>query len=123
MPIRIESLGAGDLKQRVRFENRELVDDGYGNPVSGEWQTQFSRAARIELSKGGEGIIAARLQGTFPTLAIVRYDSLTKTITPEWRMIEVLGDDTEVVYAIHQADDMERRRRWITILCEAGVSV
>lgn len=110
---------AGDLRDRLRFEQRAVLDDGYGNPVSGEFAEQFSRWAEVKPMRGGEDVLAARLQGTQPIMIRVRYDSLTKTITPEWRAVDVRNG---TVYAIRTAVDMERRRMWIEMMAEAGVA-
>ncbi|MCD1620959.1 phage head closure protein [Salipiger manganoxidans] len=109
---------ANDLRDRVSFEKREEVDDGYGNTV-GMWVAQFERDACILPSKGGETVIAVRLQEVQPALIIVRFDAETATITAEWRLIETRSGS---IYNIRTAADMERRRRFITMLCEAGVA-
>ena len=110
---------ASDLRDRVRLEMREEVDDGWGGTAPGDWAAQFERNACILLSKGGETVIAARLQSVQPALIIVRFDTETATITPTWRLIETRSG---TVYNIRTAADMERRRRFITLLCESGVA-
>lgn len=107
---------ASDLRDRVSLEKREEIDDGYGGVV-GQWVTQFERNACILLSKGGETVIAARLQSVQPALIIVRYDAETAAITAAWRLIETRSG---TVYNIRTVADMERRGRFITMLCEAG---
>ena len=109
---------ANHMRDRVSLEKREEVDDGYGNTV-GMWVTQFERDACILLSKGGETVIASRLQSVQPALIIVRYDAETATITAAWRLIETRSGTT---YNIRTSADMERRGRFITMLCEAGVA-
>lgn len=121
MVKRTESLGAGDLRSKVRLEKRGIVDDGFGNPVAGDWEAQFTRSAYIGPLKGGESVIAARLEGRQPAVIVLRYSALTRTITNEWRAVEIRQDGTEVIYAIADARDMENRRRHITLLCEAGI--
>lgn len=111
--------GAGDLRDRLRFEKRTATADEYGNPVTGEFASQFSRAVQIKPLKGGEEVIASRLQGTQPVVIIARYDSMTRLITPEWRAVDA-GDGT--VYAIRTAADMDRRHQWIEMMAEAGVA-
>ena len=49
----------------------------------------------------------------------MRFDTETATITPTWRLIETRSG---TVYNIRTVADMERRRRFITMLCEAGVA-
>jgi SPP1 family predicted phage head-tail adaptor len=107
---------ASDLRDRVSLEKQEEVDDGYGG-VTGQWVAQFERGACILLSKGGETVIASRLQSIQPALIIVRFDSETATITADWRLIEVRSGTT---YNIRTSADMERRGRFITMLCDAG---
>lgn len=109
---------ANALRDRVSLEKREEIDDGYGN-VYGQWVAQFERDACILLSKGGETVIASRLQSIQPALIIVRYDTETATITAEWRLIETRSG---TVYNIRTSADMERRGRFITMLCESGVA-
>jgi len=109
---------ASDLRDRVSLEKREEIDDGYGGVV-GQWVTQFERNACILLSKGGETVIAARLQSVQPALIIVRYDAETAAITAAWRLIETRSG---TVYNIRTVADMERRGRFITMLCESGVA-
>lgn len=107
---------ASDLRDRVSLEKQEEVDDGYGG-VTGQWVAQFERDACILLSKGGETVIASRLQSIQPALIIVRFDAETSTITAAWRLIETRSG---TVYNIRTSADMERRGRFITMLCEAG---
>ena len=109
---------ANALRDRVSLEKREEVDDGYGNTY-GQWVAQFERDACILPSKGGETVIASRLQEVQPALIIVRFDAETATITAEWRLIEVRSG---TIYNIRTSADMERRGRFITMLCEAGVA-
>lgn len=109
---------ANDLRDRVSLEKREEIDDGYGGTV-GAWVPQFERNACILLSKGGETVIASRLQSIQPALIIVRHDAETATITAAWRLIETRSG---TVYNIRTSADMERRGRFITMLCESGVA-
>lgn len=109
---------ANDLRDHVSLEKREEIDDGYGGVV-GQWVPQFERNACILLSKGGETVIAARLQSVQPALIIVRYDAETATITAAWRLIET---HSGTIYNIRTSADMERRGRFITMLCESGVA-
>ena len=110
---------AGDLKERVRFERRATGDDGFGNTVPGEWQEQFTRWAMFLMRPGSEAVLGARLEGRQPVTIIVRFDSQTKTITPDWRAVDVR---TGKVYAIRAAEDMDRRRQWWSMVCEGGVA-
>lgn len=109
----------GRLKERVRFECRTNVDDGYGNKISGPWTAQFTRRAQYLMRAGSEATIAARLEGQQPVTIIVRFDEQTKTITPAWRAVDV---NTGRIYAIRAAEDMGRKRAWWTMVCIEGAT-
>jgi head-tail adaptor len=116
-----EQLGAGDFRNRVRFDKHgEQIDDGSGNFLESGWDEQFTRWAALMPMRGGEGLIADRLEGLGPAVLVVRLDSETRTITPEWRAVDLRPDGTEHVYAIKDARDMEMRGRHMTMLVELG---
>lgn len=111
-------MGAGELKHRLRFEARESFDDGYGNTQS-DFASRFTRWAAIKPLKGGETVMASRLQGTQPVLIVVRLDPNTKSIAPDWRAVDV---KTGAVYALHSVADMEQKRLYLTLTATAGVA-
>lgn len=112
---------AGDLKWRVRFDKQTSVEDPYGGTINNQWVEQFSRAAEITPLKGGEGVMGQRLQGTQPVLIKVRFDSLTRTIEPSWRAVELLNNVAVRYYAIKSPpEDMERERQFITMVAVSG---
>ena len=108
---------AGQMRERVRFARRDRIDDGFGNRRSGDFIALFERSAQFIMKPGSEAALAARLEGRQPVTMIVRFDRQTRTITPEWRAIDVR---TGVAYAIKAAEDMDRKRAWITLVCVAG---
>lgn len=112
---------AGDLKWRVRFDKPEVNTDPFGGSVRA-WVAQFDRAAEFKPMKGGEGVHAQRLAGTQPQLLIVRFDSKTRTIDPSWRAVEMLNDVEVKFYALKTAEDMERKREYITMIAIEGVA-
>jgi SPP1 family predicted phage head-tail adaptor len=108
---------AGDLREKVSFAKRVDVIDEYGG-VQGAWQEQFQRRALFIMRPGSEPVIAARLEGRQPLTIVVRYDSSTKTIGTDWQATDVRTGKT---YAIRAAEDMDRRKQWLSILAEGGV--
>lgn len=108
---------AGDLVERVRFERRGKLDDGFGNEIAGPWAAQFERAAMFIMRPGSEAVTAARLHGQQPVTIIVRFDTQTRAVTPDWRVVDVR---TGTAYAIRAAEDMDRTRTWISLVCIAG---
>lgn len=112
---------AGVLKWQVRFDQKIAVDDPYGGTTS-EWQPQFTRWAEIRPLKGSEPVIAQRLTGIQPVLIIVRSDTETRQITPAWRAVELDRGEEVRFYGLKTAEDMERARKYITMIAEAGAS-
>lgn len=109
---------AGKRRERVTFAKRIAADDGMGNTV-GAFADQFTRWAEIRPMRGGETVIASRLEGVRPVLIIVLRDSETETIGNDWKAT----DDTDGrVYAIKSIDDMDRDRKDLTLIAEAGVN-
>lgn len=113
------AITANNLRFRVRLEKKVSVASGYGGATS-EWVEQCVRAADIRPMKGGEGVQAQRLVGTQPVLIIVRFDSVTKQIAADWRAVELLNGTPVRYYALKTAEDMERERRFITMVAIAG---
>src|ERR1044072_5399402 len=111
-------MSAGDLRERVAFERRGLVDDGYGNEVSGEFAEVFRCAARIKPARGGESIQAARLAGRQPVVITVRCSSNTRTVTTDWRVKDVRSD---TVYNIRSIVNPDEHRAYFDMECDAGV--
>lgn len=112
------ALSAGQMRERVRFERRILIYDGYGN-TEDIWDeaSAFERAAGYLMKPGSEAVLAQRLEGRQPVTIYTRFDSQTSKVTTGWRLTDVR---TGVVYDIHGAGDMDRKRQWMTFVCEAG---
>ncbi len=112
-------LRAGQLKDRITFQARGIVDDGYGNEVSGPWEDVFTVAARVTVSPGRETVTAARLEGRNPVDVWVRYSSATAGIKAEWRAVD--ARDPSRVFAILSVTDPEEYRRQFRLLtCTLG---
>ena len=78
------TVGAGQLREKFAFDKRAEIDDGAGN-TTGDWQEQFNCAARRESLKGGEAVMAARLERRQPYLVTIRYSTSAGLVTPDWR--------------------------------------
>lgn len=110
----------GQLRERVRFEARSAETDDYDNPITGEFAARFERPALYLMRPGSEAVLAARLTGRQPVSIVVRLDSQTRTITDEWRAVDVR--DGTVWSIIAPPADLDRSRAWLTITAEAGVA-
>jgi len=109
----------GQLRERVTVEMEgECVDDGAGNCVPVGWVTIADAWARIQPLKGSETVIAARLTGVQPVVIHVRWTPELSAITPAYRVVHT---DTERVYNIKAAANMDEKREYIEILAEAEI--
>lgn len=114
----VDKRGQGALRERVAWDVRGLVDDGYGNTVSGDWSEQFQTRAGFTFLRGTEAVIAARLEGRQPVIVRVRASSQTRQITTDWRMRDARSGEAYAVRSIIETDD--RAYRDITV--ERGVA-
>ncbi|MBS7698769.1 MULTISPECIES: phage head closure protein [unclassified Chelatococcus] len=110
-------MSAGELRERVAFDTRGTVEDDVGNTVDDSWNEAFVIAARIMPLKGGESVMADRLQGVQPVIIRVRYSAAAADITPAWR---ARNARTGTVYNITSAANMDERRKYLDILATAG---
>lgn len=112
--------GAGSLSERFSAERRGEVDDGYGNPVAGEFVAQFEPfAARVTPLKGTETVMASRLGGVQPMIIRVRYSSNTKQIQPDWQLRDMRKG---TVYQIKSVANLDEKRQYLDFLAVAGVA-
>ena len=108
---------AGLLNERFRFEKRVDQADGYGN-FQGDWQAQFTVYGRRQDLRGGETVIAARLEGRQPAVITIYNSIQARTITTDWRAVDARNDDIWNIRSITRLED----RGSIDLLCERGVA-
>lgn len=91
--------------------------DGAGN-VLGDWFPRGAFWAEIRDLRGGEDVLAGRLQGRSTVLVILRANAATRTIAPDDRLIDLATNRTLNVRHATPPD----HRAFITLLCESGVA-
>lgn len=110
--------GAGDLIHRVAFDKRSTASDGAGGTATA-FSEQFVVSAAYTHLKGGESVIAARLEGRHVMVVRVRaYASTTRLVTTDWR---IRDRRTQVVFNIRDITPTEDRA-FLDFLCESGVA-
>lgn len=112
-------MAIGKLRERVAFETRSLVDDGFGNEQAGDWVEVYRCAARIEPKLGGETVQAQRLTGSQPMLITVRACSKLASLSTAWRVHDVRSD---IVYDIRSSNNPDEQRKYLEILAVSGVA-
>lgn len=116
-------LGAGDLHWRLQFQKRGEVDDGHGNTVpGGEFLPQFTVWAHMRPLRGGESVMASRLQGRQPYIITVRHSTQTQQANENWQIVDARRPDR--VFSISAPPtDPDGKRRWLEFLAvENGTS-
>lgn len=117
---------ASDLFQIVAFDEREEIDRGDGVTV-GKWIEKFQIRAGFVHLRGGESVMADRLQGQHTQIIFVRATPKTYQVSTDWRVRDVrsgefVGDDWKGVEFnirdITPSDD----RQWLDFLCQSGVA-
>lgn len=108
------------LRTRVHLQSRGTVPDGFGNMVpGGEFETRHTAWANLHPLRGGETVIASRLEGRQPYLVTMRSSSETREMNESWRIVE--KSDPSRVYAITSPPtDPDGRRAWIEALAVLG---
>jgi len=119
MPIgaNISDVGAGSLRELFAFDKRATIDDGAGNTEGAFEQVFLADAAKIAL-KGGEAVMAARLEGRQPFIVTVRCHPDTLAVNTDWRCRDV---NTGATYAI-TTHVVRQRRDFIDMICVEGVA-
>lgn len=108
---------SGDLFYKVAFDKRVETDDGFGNTVAG-WQEQFQCRAAYRHLRGGEAVIASRLQGKHIQVITVRASSASRAVTTEYRVRDVRTGSTSNIRDLTPHLD----RQFIDFLVERGVA-
>lgn len=111
-------VGAGKLDRRLRFDRPKQVSDGAGNFTDG-WEEQFTVAANRKWLRGGESVLAARLEAKQPAIVTIRNSSSAREITADWRCVDVRA---ERVYAIRENPKESDNRGYLEFLVESGVA-
>jgi SPP1 family predicted phage head-tail adaptor len=112
---------AGKMTERVTLaarttENPDSPID-YGNTVS-SWADQGSVWSEFVHLRGGEAVMAGRLQGRHTLVVRVRATPFTREVTSDWKVTDSRG----VEYAVRDVTPHVDRSS-IDLLCESGVAV
>jgi len=106
----------GELRHRITFQKYSLEDDGYGGQTQ-TWIDAGTVFAKFHYLKGGEEVMAARLQAKQPAIITVRSDGVSRQADPTWR----IRDADNALWNIRAITDPTGRRAWLEILAEKGV--
>ncbi|RVL04778.1 head-tail adaptor protein [Sinorhizobium meliloti] len=111
---------AGRMHQRLHFQKRSTVDDGYGNEISGPYETVFTAAAELIPLRGGEPVQAARLVGVQPYTVRIRSCAAAREVTPSWRIVD--ARNASRVMNIRTVTNPDQKNAWLDLLVDDGVA-
>ncbi|QIG68371.1 head-tail joining protein [Rhizobium phage RHph_Y3_56_1] len=115
-----ETRGAGTLREKLLFQCRAIVDDGFGNEQSGDWETKFAAAAELIPLKGGEPVLAARLTGVQPYIIRIRSCTDARAVTSAWRAVDARHQSRS--FNITAAVDPDNKNAWLDLMATQGVA-
>lgn len=105
------------MRERVNFQQRGMVPDGSGGQVPGPFSTVFTCAAEYVPLRGGETVVASRLQGTQPYIVRVRSSAATRAVDTSWQIVDSRSSKTMNIRAV---SDPDGKRQWLEFLAVAG---
>jgi head-tail adaptor len=109
--------GAGALDQRVGFSTRGEIEDGLGG-MTESYAEVFNCAAGYFHLRGGETVLAARLEGQHTQVVRVRSFAQSRQVTTEWRIEDKRSGQVFNIRDITLTDD----RLYLDFLVQSGVA-
>jgi len=88
-----QKTGAGPLREVLIAQRRVEQEDEYGN-TQGAWVEQCRFNASVEPRRGGEAVIAGRLQGTVTYIVTARFSTAAALVHPDWRLVDARSGQT-----------------------------
>lgn len=103
----------GKMRDRIRFDQRGLD----ANQVRlGPWEDGFTVWAETTWLRGGEGVVAQRLEGKQPVAFSIRDSAQARTITTGFRAVD---SRTQRIFDVTAASP-SRKRGFIDVLAVSG---
>jgi head-tail adaptor len=112
--------GAGAMREKLHFQMRAMVDDGFGNEQAGDFATQFTTAAQLIPLKGSEPVIAARLAGVQPYIIRIRSSVSARGVTVAWRAVDARNPSR--IFNITSAANVDEKNAYIDMMATQGVA-
>ena len=104
-------------EERVFLQRPTVTADGLGGTETG-WQDVFETRAHFRYLRGGETVLAGRLQGRLTIVATIPSHDAARQVTPDWRVRDARAGTIWNVRSVIPSDD----RALIELTCESGVA-
>lgn len=111
-------MDAGRLDRRFSFFRRVEREDGAGNTVA-EYVLQFSQAGNRKWQRGGETVLAARLESRQPVILTIRKSVQAGAVNSDWRVVD---DRDGTIYNVRENPRASDDRGYFEFLAESGVA-
>ncbi len=111
---------AGRQREKLHFQKREMIDDGYGNETAGDFATVFTDFAELVPMRGSEPVISARLTGVQPYIVRIRSCVASREVTTAWRAVDARNDKR--VFNIRTVTNPDQKNGWLEFLVDDGVA-
>lgn len=105
------------LDERIVLQRPTATADGMGGTEAG-WQDVFETRAHFRYLRGGESVLAGRLQGRLTVVATIPSHHAARQVTADWRLRDARAGTIYNVRSIIPSDD----KAFLELTCESGVA-
>ena len=111
----------GALRDRLHFQKRGTVDDGWGNALpGGPFETVFTADCNLMSRQGKEEIVAQQLTGVQPFMLTARWSQRMVGVTNAWQLVGARAEDTRVFNVVSLPADPDGKRQWVEFMVTIG---
>ncbi len=112
-------MDAGKLDHRATFERPVQSRDEDGQLIQG-WHDEATVWASVRYLRGGESVMAARMQSRTPAILTIRSSSTARRVTSEWRVQTRDRSGTERLFEVKEDPRPTEGGGFLEMLVEAG---
>ena len=106
------------MRAKLHFQRRGQSDDGFGNTVTGEFETVFTDYAELIPRMGSETVLASRLQGIQPFTIRIYSHEAARGIDSTWRAVDARSG---AIYSLVSPPvNNDQKNRYIEMLATVG---
>lgn len=109
----------GKRREKLHFQSRGVVEDDYGNEVSGPFATVFTEYAELMPLKGGESVLASRLSGVQPFIIRIPGSTAARDVTTAWRAVDARNPSR--IFNITSVANFDQKNAGIDMMATQGV--
>jgi head-tail adaptor len=108
------------LRDRFTIQRDTATADWTGHPAAPNWQDLFTAWGGIQFMRGGEAVLAARLNARQPAILTIRNSAQARGILPSDRAVN--ANTGEIFNIRENPREAKDNRDFLEMLVEAGAS-